>query len=578
MTPTTLTRGANAPVPDGTIRIAARWRSGPGAPEPDLTGLLVADNGKVRDDGDMVFYNNPRHSSGAVTLDGATLTVALPSVPADVTKVLLAVSVHQGGFGGIGDLHLVVENAQAAPLLRFDVPDTAGLTALVLGELYRRGPAWKFRAVGQGWSDGLAGLARTYGINVDDEPAEAPVPAPAQPAAGYPAPPAGPVPSAPPAYSAPPTGPFAPPTGPVPSAPPGPPTYAAPPTAASGPTPGPPDYAAPPTAPFAPPTGPVPSAPPGPPGYAAPPVYTAPPTGPTPPGAPPSYPAPPGAPGQATPPSYPPAGGPTAATGPGLTGAPSGAGATEERLPIDMRKRLDLRKQMVRVVLEKKGATAIQARVIIVLDASGSMYYQYEKGIVGRVVERLAAVGAQLTPDGVIPAWIFASNMTQLPHLTIGELPGWIAKFVKPGKLKMIPRARPMFLPDGSVDGRELGGGNEEPKVMNDILRVVTAAPPGPPALVLFISDGGIYKDQEIEQILRSCADKPLFWQFVGMGGSSYGVLERLDTLQGRMVDNAGFFAVDDIERVSDEELYERLLSEFPQWIKAARTAGILRT
>jgi len=553
MTPTTLTRGANAPVPDGTIRIAARWRSGPGAPQPDLTGLLVADNGKVRDDGDMVFYNNPRHTSGAVTLDAGTgtLTVTLPTVPPDVTKVLLAVSVHAGGFTGVSDLHLLVEDAQAQPLLRFDVAETAGLTALVLGELYRRGAAWKFRAVGQGWSDGLAGLARTYGINVDDEDDD---------------PPAAPVPAASPAHAGPPS---APPTAPTYAGPPGaPPTAPMPAAEPTGPG-APPTYAAPPSAP---PTGPMP---------AAPPTYAAPPTGPL-PAAPPS--APPTGPMPTAPPTFAaPAAAPSAPGGlppaPGGAAQAAGVSATpgEERLPIDMRKRLDLRKRMVNVVLEKQGAAGIQARVIIVLDASGSMYYQYTKGTVARVVERLAAVGAQLTPDGVIPAWIFASNMTQLPHLTVGDLPRWISLFVKPGKLKVLPRVRPMFLPDGSVDGRQLGGGNEEPKVMNDILRVVSAAPPGPPALVLFISDGGIYKDQEIEQILRGCADKPLFWQFVGMGGSSYGVLERLDTLQGRLVDNAGFFAVDDIEQVSDEELYERLLSEFPQWVKAARAAGILR-
>jgi hypothetical protein len=98
-----------------------------------------------------------------------------------------------------------------------------------------------------------------------------------------------------------------------------------------------------------------------------------------------------------------------------------------------------------------------------------------------------------------------------------------------------------------------------------------------PPALVVFLSDGGVHQDAEIEELLVKASVQPIFWQFVGLGRSRYGVLERLDTMAGRRVDNAGFFAVDDIEAVTDEDLYERLLSEFPHWIRAAREAGVLR-
>ena len=78
-----------------------------------------------------------------------------------------------------------------------------------------------------------------------------------------------------------------------------------------------------------------------------------------------------------------------------------------------------------------------------------------------------------------------------------------------------------------------------------------------------------------IEQLLRSSSALPVFWQFVGVGQASYGVLERLDTLTGRTVDNAGFFAVDDLDEIQDEQLYSRLLGEFPAWLRSAATAGI---
>jgi hypothetical protein len=94
---------------------------------------------------------------------------------------------------------------------------------------------------------------------------------------------------------------------------------------------------------------------------------------------------------------------------------------------------------------------------------------------------------------------------------------------------------------------------------------------------VLFFSDGGVYRNSEIEEQLTAAAAEPLFWQFVGLGDAGFGVLERFDTLPGRKVDNVGFFAVDDIDEVADTELYDRLLAEFPGWVTAARSAGILR-
>ncbi|RYD24531.1 MAG: tellurium resistance protein, partial [Verrucomicrobiaceae bacterium] len=97
------------------------------------------------------------------------------------------------------------------------------------------------------------------------------------------------------------------------------------------------------------------------------------------------------------------------------------------------------------------------------------------------------------------------------------------------------------------------------------------------PAYVIFISDGGVSSTgREIARLLTEASSLPIFWQFVGIGGANYGVLEKLDTMGGRVVDNCGFFALDDIRSVSEQELYERLLHEFPQWLQAARAKNIL--
>ncbi|GAB7034857.1 TerD family protein [Streptomyces sp. NPDC021749] len=190
-------KSGNVPVPAPAVRVELGWRAGPGTPDVDASALLLA-SGKVRNDGDFVFYNQPAHATGAVrhegrrTTDGAWtdgLTVHLDAVEPAVDKVVLAASADGGTFGSVPGLHIrVLDTADGRELARFDSQDATTETAFVLGELYRRQGAWKFRAVGQGYDSGLAGLATDFGISVE-EPPQAPA-APAAPVA--PAPPVAP--------------------------------------------------------------------------------------------------------------------------------------------------------------------------------------------------------------------------------------------------------------------------------------------------------------------------------------------------------------------------------------------------
>lgn len=96
------------------------------------------------------------------------------------------------------------------------------------------------------------------------------------------------------------------------------------------------------------------------------------------------------------------------------------------------------------------------------------------------------------------------------------------------------------------------------------------------PVYVLFISDGGVKSNKEISQEIIAASTKPIFWQFVGLGGRNYGIFEKLDTLEGRYVDNSNFFAVDDIDKMSDDELYNQLLQEFSLWLKQIKKKGMI--
>ncbi|WP_405907696.1 VWA domain-containing protein [Streptomyces sp. NBC_00828] len=476
MTSTSMSKGANLPVEAGAVHVVLGWSGGSGAPDADASALLLGAGGRVRDDGDFVFYNQPQHASRAVRHLGKrqdagattdTVEVDLRALEPDIERVVLCASADGGTFGELSGLTLRLLDAGTRDELAYFEMEATTETAFIGGELYLRGGRWKFRAVGQGYASGLAGLATDFGISVDEEPDAAGVSPTVAPAAA-PAPAPAPAPT---------------------------------------PTP-----------------APTPSAP-----------------------------------------------APTPQSSPRLTKG-------EEQLPLDMRKRLSLRKEQVAVSLKKHGAAGVRARVILVLDASGSMSGLYYKGVVADVVERMVAVAAELDDDGVMQAWTFASHAARLPDLSPGELPEWLELHVRVGELTLFRRSKKprKGLRPGQVDMRAVGIQNEEQKVIAEVRAYVREHPAADPTLVLFFSDGGVYRNKEIEKELREAVEEPVFWQFVGLGRSNYGVLERFDELPGRRVDNVGFFAVDDIAGLPDPELYDRLLSQFPAWVTAARQLGIV--
>ncbi|MGK5728532.1 TerD family protein [Streptomyces sp. URMC 124] len=236
-------KGSNIPLDARTVRAVLRWTPGPGVPDVDASALLVGEEGRVRTDEDFVFYNQPRHPSGAVRhlpkkrlVEGLTdaIETDLAALEPSVQRVVLAASADGGDFGQVRDLCVLVYDAAAVPagqpgepLALFEVqPETGSETAMICGELYRRGDGWKFRALGQGYASGLVGLATEFGISVDEsegspapEPAPAPTatptPEPAPAPAPEPAPQPQPQPQPQPGYGYPPPPPM-PPVAPAP--------------------------------------------------------------------------------------------------------------------------------------------------------------------------------------------------------------------------------------------------------------------------------------------------------------------------------------------------------------------------
>ncbi|RFU86193.1 TerD family protein [Streptomyces triticagri] len=251
-----MVKGSNVPLEATAVRAVLRWTAGPDVPDIDASALLLGADGRVRSDGDFVFYNQPRHPSGKVWRlgkkagpDGLTDTIQadLSGLGSEVHRVLIVASADDVAFGRVRELRILLydaasTDADAEPYAYFDVnPETGAETALICGELYRRRDAWKFRALGEGYSNGLVGLATDFGISVDESEAEAAPPAatagptgpppPAQPPEAEPQPQAtqppavqpqgAPQPSAQPAYGYP-----QPPVAPPPAQPAAPATAA----------------------------------------------------------------------------------------------------------------------------------------------------------------------------------------------------------------------------------------------------------------------------------------------------------------------------------------------------------------
>lgn len=236
---TAMNKGANIPVAATAVRAVLTWTAGPGIPDVDVSALLLTGQGRVRDDSDFVFYNQPRHRSGAVSHGGKSTSasamtdavlVDLDAVEAAIESVLIAASVDGGSFGAIPGLALAIYQTNGALLATFEITDATTETACVFGELYRRSGGWKFRAVGQGYDSGLGGLAADFGITVESEPAAppaepivtkpevraAPAARPMEPPAWPPRPPQSPPPP-PPSVAWPPRPPQSPPPPPAPT-------------------------------------------------------------------------------------------------------------------------------------------------------------------------------------------------------------------------------------------------------------------------------------------------------------------------------------------------------------------------
>ena len=224
-----------------------------------------------------------------------------------------------------------------------------------------------------------------------------------------------------------------------------------------------------------------------------------------------------------------------------------------EPVKVSLEKKMEKAPELVSLVkplvfeLKKKNLETTVARVGLVLDISGSMVPRFKNGTVQSIVNKTLPLAVQFDDDGELDFWFYGTTARKMDSV---NLKNYTTAVPEDWKHLML----------------DLGGRNNEPIVMRMVVDEYKDTKI--PAYVLFITDGGVNQKREIQNIITEASHLPIFWQFVGVGGKNYGILEKLDTMTGRYVDNAGFFALDDFKKVSNEELYARLLEEFPSWLE----------
>lgn len=232
------------------------------------------------------------------------------------------------------------------------------------------------------------------------------------------------------------------------------------------------------------------------------------------------------------------------------------------------------------VSLAKVGLQEHRARVCLVLDISGSMSTLYRKGLVQRFAERILALGCRFDNDGEIDVFLFGRNVHRTEPMGLSNWTGYVAHVIDRHPLEGDTRygaamaaVRRHYFPDAA-------GGERK-----------SAHAAALPVYVMFVTDGSTSDQPMTERQLRWSSREPIFWQFMGIGkgrkskakrlasfaDSDFPFLEKLDELDGRLIDNADFFSVSSPDEHTDSALYDLLMTEYPAWVGQARRQGLLR-
>ena len=239
----------------------------------------------------------------------------------------------------------------------------------------------------------------------------------------------------------------------------------------------------------------------------------------------------------------------------------------------------------VDISLVKANLTNHQAKVALCLDISGSMSSLYSSGKIQRLAEKVLALGCRFDDNGSIDIFLFGQNPHQVGEMTLVNFQNFIPQIQKRYPLeggtyygKVMKMIRSFYFSSGN------GGSRNSPVAADK------------PIYIMFVTDGATFDEKQTEKQLKWSSFEPIFWQFVAIGksrkdvsgkgflgwlektfASDFSFLEKLDEMSDRYVDNANFFSLEDPESISDDKLYNLLMTEYPGWVKLARNQHLLK-
>lgn len=220
------------------------------------------------------------------------------------------------------------------------------------------------------------------------------------------------------------------------------------------------------------------------------------------------------------------------------------------------------------------------AKVVLCLDFSGSMGHLYSNGQVQELVERILPLGLAFDDNGKVDFYLFSDGVKKVPqNITLSNVAGYInAKILgkyqmggtnyAPAIKRVVEDSVPTKTEGGGFMGKLFGGSGK---------KVPTGEKQDYPTYVIFITDGDSFDHKESEEAIKLASKGPVFFQFIGIGREKFPFLSKLDTMSGRFIDNANFFSISDLSAKSDDDLYKLLLTEFPSYVKEARTKGLIK-
>lgn len=205
---------------------------------------------------------------------------------------------------------------------------------------------------------------------------------------------------------------------------------------------------------------------------------------------------------------------------------------------------LDLQKkeQTIKLCLEKKNVKSLVAEVKFSLDCSGSMSELYRNGEVKEIFERIAPIAFKLDDNQLMECSLFNTDLYKIKDIT----PNNLEDYVERCNLKSY-----------------VGGGTNYSHIIRDAIEYTKSGKAKFPIFVIIITDGENFDKKETTRALIEASKYDIYFQFVGIGTESFTYLKKLDELEGRKFDNAGFIGIESIKKLSDERLYQALLDEF---------------